>query len=264
MACLAVLHLRVAHGMPGGAAPTCRAQARTPHTEWGGGAIPPTDASTYGTHVNDVKLARKQPVRLAAGDALRLADRTKFRLARAPLALHDAHGTDAAVAAMAAAVWLRPVPWGPDVTHCLVEEGGPLNAAAAAALLGGAALVTRGWLEQIHSRNVWSGELPPAEPHAPTTLALLQADGTGGDALDVAAWEPPPEDALAQWVLVLLEEVGGPWHGLRFWAGLAWPGLAWAGLAGPAHHQWLYFRWDGDSLYATCVWQACTHIRGKA
>jgi len=180
---------------------------------------PTPDTSSYGTHVNDARLIKQQPQQLAAGDTVRFADRFKFRLARAPITLHapDA-ATAAAVGAAAAPLDLQLDAWGPDVTHCVVEEDGALGAAVASALLNGVAVVTAAWLDALRSRKVWSGQLPAYDAHAPSRLTLTTADGPVH--LELEGWEPPAENLLADWTLLVDDTVR-----LAGWVGGWWVGF---------------------------------------
>ena len=164
------------------------------------------------------------PTQLADGDVLRLADRSKFRVIRAPLLLHYAFssntgsgggggggsssgsGNAPGVVAAAEVLDLPLAAWGPDITHCVVDANGTLGPGAASALLSGVHLVAPSWLAAICSQKVWSGSLPSVEEHAPLRL-LLEGPG-GASFLDLQSWRPPPEDALSAWALAIPEQVG--------------------------------------------------------
>jgi hypothetical protein len=185
----------------------------------------PADASTFGTHVNDVRVKKTAHTRLAAGDTIRFADRSKFRLSRVPITLHAPQlvlgarrgvarggGGGEPLVAAAAALGLQIAAWGPDVTHVVVEEGAAVTAAVGSALLNGVPVVTASWLEELRSRRVWSGSLPAPEAHAPRTLQLQAPDGASarpGPRLELAGWQAPADDVLAGWTLVVRDEVSG-------------------------------------------------------
>lgn len=156
--------------------------------------------------VNEERIEKNKPHTLAAGDTVRFATRSKFRVQFVHMALHmPGGGSPAAQAAAATLDLLPPAEWGPDVTHCIVEDGEMVAAAVACALIRDMPVATGGWLEEIVSRKVWSGELPGWGPYAPQHLTLSAADGP--HQLDMASWQSPEEGLLSGWVVVMRDQV---------------------------------------------------------
>ncbi|KAI8463306.1 MAG: hypothetical protein J3K34DRAFT_462482 [Monoraphidium minutum] len=191
------------------------AAARAGGDSGGGGTVVViTDLSRFGTEVSRSggeavprKLEKGVATPLSEGDSLKLSNLTKLRLARAPHVIHVAAAGEAGAHAEAAASAVGlgvSCAWQESVTHCIVEEGAPVGAAVAAALVQEARLVGVSWLRGIAGRKVWSGELPPTEPHEPAVLTLQGPEGPRP--LHLADWQPPLGTELAAWDLVIAKQ----------------------------------------------------------
>eukprot|EP00879_Flechtneria_rotunda_P021971 GHRR01023171.1.p1 GENE.GHRR01023171.1~~GHRR01023171.1.p1 ORF type:complete len:319 (+),score=74.92 GHRR01023171.1:695-1651(+) len=201
------------------------------------GGVTIQDSSKYGTYVlhsgeheEEQRVLAGQDVTLQLFDIIRFGTKCKFMLRQVPLLLCTTGkaATDPVIVEMAASCnasitnvcYKSSYNGNSEVTHCVVEDNDEATAAVLYCLLQGIQLVTPAWLAAVLARKTWPRSLPDVNDYSPKHLLLPQLPQLSSYvrqpqpqqqqqqqvAIDLASWQPQPDNLLAGHYLIMLQD----------------------------------------------------------